>query len=146
MVIVVVPMEKKSASQYQKEYRSHNKKRLDEYQRDYRLTHKERTKCYYVENKEKFLEYSKQYYEDHRVQYLEYQKIHRGKHRIENIEYQKEYYASNKERLKITAQQNKDKYKCETCNYFTFQKCNLNAHLKSKKHLNAHKMVYFDDY
>ena len=58
----------------------------------------------------------------------------------------KNYYNNNKEKLKQyylkKKEENKDKYKCDYCNYVTHSNSYFNTHLKSKKHIknsNANK-------
>ena len=85
-------------------------------------------KTRYYENKRKRLKYLK-----------EYKIINNDK----MLKYQKEYYAKNKEHVKmrvknnykIQKEKNKNKYKCEPCNYFTHSKSLYNNHIKTKKHI-----------
>jgi len=108
---------KEKIKEYQKEYNENNKEKIKEYRNEYYENNKEKIKEYREANKEKMKEYKKKYYENNKEKMKEYQKEYQK-------EYKKEYYENNK-----------DKYKCELCNFNTFNKTNYTKHLKTKKHL-----------
>lgn len=63
----------------------------------------------------------------------------REKRKLNKSTYNKKYYRANKERIKhkkkIRQKNNKDKYKCLTCNYKTFDPKYLNQHLLGVRHI-----------
>ena len=76
-------------------------------------------------------EYNKKNREDKREYMKVYMKEYNKKNRENKREYMKVYNKNKKENKKI---ENKEKYKCECCNYSTHSKNNLNIHFKSIKH------------
>ena len=87
-------------------------------------------KKYYQENKEQILEQQKNYYQENKDKIKQQYKKYRDNNKNYYKNYNKNYYQENKDKLLADMNQ---KVKCE-CGA-SISKCNLNRHLKTKKHL-----------
>ena len=88
-------------------------------------------KNYYEENKDKMKDYKKNYIKENEDKIKDYKQNYYEENKDKIKDYNKNYYQENKD--KVLADMNQ-KVKCE-CGAL-ISKCNLNRHLKTKKHQN----------
>lgn len=90
-------------------------------------------KEYYEKNKVLISEKGKTYYENNKNKIKESNKEYCKNNKDKTKQLKKNHYKKNKEQI---SEKNKEKIKCEVCNYF-ITKCNINRHEQTKKHLKA---------
>jgi len=90
---------------------------------------------YYKNNIDHIKEYKKEYYKnniDHIKEYYKNNIDHIKEYYKNNIDHIKEYYKNNIDHIKEYRLQNTDKYKCDNCEYMTYDKSKFKRHQNRK--------------